>query len=98
MKPILRRALLAAALVFITPIVAHAQQIEPLSRRFAKTEAMIAMRDGIKLNTIVYAPKNIKAPLPFIFLRTPYGIESRGPSTLLGYLKDLADEGYIFVF
>ena len=31
-------------------------------------------------------------------LRTPYGIESRGPKALKEYFKDLADDGYIFVF
>jgi putative CocE/NonD family hydrolase len=98
MKPTLLRALLAAALVFFAPVLGHAQQIEPIAKRFAKTAAMIAMRDGVKLYTIIYVPKNIKVPLPFLLLRTPYGIESRGPGTLQGYLKDLADEGYVFVF
>jgi putative CocE/NonD family hydrolase len=36
--------------------------------------------------------------LPFILLRTPYGIDARGPTSLQSYLKDLADEGYHFVF
>src|SRR4029078_8351115 len=59
---------------------------------------MIPMRDGVKLHTIIYAPKDHKDPLPFILLRTPYGIDSRGPRALKDYLKDLADDGYIFVF
>src|SRR5262249_13356922 len=41
---------------------------------------------------------HVKGPLPFILLRTPYGIDTRGPQALSAYLKDLADEGYIFVF
>src|SRR5229473_3939856 len=92
------RFLLAAALGLVAPVLVHAQQIEPIAKRFAKTEAMISMRDGVKLYTTSYVPKTIKGPLPFIFLRTPYGIESRGPQSLESYLKDLADEGYIFVF
>ena len=60
---------------------------------------MIAMRDGVKLFTIVYSPKNVKGPLPFIYVRTPYGIDSRtGQGNCQSYVKDLADEGYIFVF
>ena len=59
---------------------------------------MIPLRDGVKLYTTVYAPKEHKALLPFVLLRTPYGIESGGPQALKEYLKDLADDGYIFVF
>ena len=31
-------------------------------------------------------------------MRTPYGVDKRGPEALQSYMKDLADEGYIFVF
>src|SRR4051812_4935096 len=65
---------------------------------FVKTEAMIGMRDGVKLHTLIYVPKAKSAALPFILLRTPYGVDKRGPESLQSYLKDLADEGYIFVF
>ena len=92
------RYVLVAALILFAPPLLHAQKAQPFAERFARTDAMIAMRDGVKLFTIVYAPKNVKGPLPFIMLRTPYGIESRGPQSLSSYLKDLADEGYIFVF
>lgn len=108
MKPIHR--IITVALTFLVPTLLHAQQAEPVVKRFAKTDAMIAMRDGVKLYTTVYTPKTLtpnpspegrgekRPPLPFIFLRTPYGIDSRGPTSLQSYLKDLADEGYIFVF
>ena len=33
------------------------------------------MRDGVKLYTTVFAPKEHPGPLPFILLRTPYGID-----------------------
>ena len=35
---------------------------------------MIPMRDGVKLHTIIYTPKGSTASLPFILMRTPYGI------------------------
>src|SRR5262249_44922798 len=84
-------------------VAASAQEVMPKdleeqAKQFTQTTAMIPMRDGVKLHTSVYVPKEQKAPLPFILLRTPYGIESRGPKALKEYLKDLADEGYIFVF
>ena len=92
------RNLLAVALALLAPALAHAQQLDPIAKRFAQTSTMIAMRDGVKLYTIIYVPRIVNTPLPFIYLRTPYGIESRGPGALQSYLKDLADEGYIFVF
>ena len=89
---------LIGCLVFPAPAVVNAQQAVPVEKRFNLSVAMIAMRDGVKLHTTVYVPKDVKGPLPFILLRTPYGIESRGPQSLESYLKDLVDEGYIFVF
>jgi putative CocE/NonD family hydrolase len=65
---------------------------------YVKNEVMIAMRDGVKLNTAVLTPKDAKGPLPFVFLRTPYGIAGSEFRVRSDYLKDLAKEGYIFVF
>ena len=36
-------------------------------------------------------------PLPFLVVRTPYGADANGNS-LTSSFKELADEGYIFVF
>lgn len=74
------------------------KDLEEQAKRFTRTAEMIPMRDGVKLYTTAYAPKEQKAALPFVMLRTPYGIESRGPKALKEYLKDLVDEGYILVF
>jgi putative CocE/NonD family hydrolase len=84
-------------LLAASPSLARQQTLDPVLR-FAKTDAMIAMRDGVRLNTAIYAPKNIRDPLPIIMLRTPYGIEKAPARAFREYLKDLADEGYIFVF
>jgi putative CocE/NonD family hydrolase len=35
--------------------------------------------------------------LPFVFLRTPYGIDGRAERQFKSYLRDLVDDGYIFV-
>ena len=74
------------------------KDLEHQAKQFTRTSEMIPMRDSVKLYTAVYVPKEHKVPLPFVMIRTPYGIESRGPKALKEYLKDLADEGYIFVF
>ncbi len=59
---------------------------------------MIAMRDGIRLNTVVLAPRKQTGSLPFLLLRTPYGAEDYTNRAFQFYLRDLEEEGYIFVF
>jgi putative CocE/NonD family hydrolase len=60
-------------------------------------EVMIPMRDGTRLHTTVYSPKDADGPLPIIFNRTPYGI-SGAARRLQGAYKELAADGYIFAF
>src|SRR4051812_27293135 len=99
---VLLRALGIGSLLFIlfqtvatsTQVVAPKDE-EELAKRFTRTDVMIPMRDGVKLNTIIYAPRDRKEALPFIMMRTPYGIQSRGPKALKDYFKDLADDGYL---
>jgi len=89
---------LAGAGVFLLTSAGSGQQTADLGKRFAKTETMIAMRDGVRLNTDIYVPKNAACKLPFLLLRTPYGIAEAGPNALKDYLMDMEKEGYIFVF
>ncbi len=65
--------------------------------RYDVTDVMIAARDGVKLHTKVFVPKGAAEALPFIFTRTPYGVDGAA-SALRGRYKELGDEGYIFVF
>src|SRR5579863_4502325 len=53
--------------------VLGAQTNPDLGQNFDKTEVMIPMRDGVKLHTEIYAPKNAAEKLPFLIHRTPYG-------------------------
>jgi uncharacterized protein len=94
-------ALLTAGILHSTPVKAQVvtqKDLDELAGRFTQTVEMIPMRDGVKLHTILFAPKERKAPLPFVMMRTPYGVEARGARALKEYLKDLADDGYVFVF
>jgi putative CocE/NonD family hydrolase len=78
-----------------------AQQESDPSQLFIKTEAMIEMRDGVRLNTEIYAPRNHADALPLLITRTPYGLshdEKGFHSSLSSSYKELADEGFIFVF
>lgn len=87
--------LLFTALFYLFAQSAEARQ--SAAQGYEKTNYMIAMRDGVRLNTDIYAPKSSRGPQPFMLLRTPYGIEGSG-RMFESYLKELAEEGYIFVF
>jgi uncharacterized protein len=60
-------------------------------------EAMIPMRDGIKLHTVIYSPVNARGALPILYQRTPYSADRRGTS-LSSALHELVDDGYLFAF
>jgi putative CocE/NonD family hydrolase len=66
--------------------------------RFDRTEAMVPMRDGVKLHTVVFLPKDARGPLPVLFLRTPYGIDGRAERQFKVYLRDLVEDGYVFAY
>jgi putative CocE/NonD family hydrolase len=65
---------------------------------YTRTDVMIPMRDGIHLHTAYFVPNEQHSPVPFVMLRTPYGIQIGPKYQLRGYLRDLSEEGYIFVF
>ena len=71
-----------------------------LPKLFEKKEVMIPMRDGVKLHTEIYTPREAHEPLPMLMERTPYGV-SGGPAGYSGLLfaaQDLYADGYIFVY
>ncbi|HKT48496.1 MAG TPA: CocE/NonD family hydrolase [Candidatus Acidoferrales bacterium] len=67
---------------------------------FDKMSVMIPARDGVKLYTEIYTPKNTAEPLPIIFERTPYGVASpdKGVSRNIYRYSEMFPEGYIFAF
>ena len=95
----LPRIVLAAAAIAITAVALTARQpaAPDPAAAFTVRDEMIPMRDGVKLFTKIFTPKYQRGPLPFVFRRTPYGIDGAAGS-FTRYYKALADEGYIFVF
>lgn len=71
------------------------------SEEYRKQEVQIEMRDGIKLHTEIFYPKNVTEPLPILITRTPYGL-GHDEAGIHRYLSssygELAKEKYIFVF
>jgi putative CocE/NonD family hydrolase len=102
MKPRrVRLLLLSAALAILPPALLSSQppdNLDKSDKRFTRTEAMVPMRDGIRLYTAIYRPKESNGQLPIIFLRTPYGIKGYPERAFKSYFADLVKEGYLFVF
>ena len=74
-----------------------------VKENYQKTEYKIPMRDGTKLHTTVYAPKDASAtkPYPFLMQRTCYSVAPYGPDTYarqLGPSETLMREKFIFVY
>jgi putative CocE/NonD family hydrolase len=69
----------------------------PAQPLFQFREVMIPVRDGVHLQTVILTPTNTTKPLPILFRRTPYGVPQKAPEPMPPSLKELAQDGYIFV-
>jgi uncharacterized protein len=79
----------------------YAKQFTPISSNYQKHEFRIAMRDGKKLFTAVYTPRDTSRAYPILLHRTPYGVEPYGTDKYpyaLGPSDELAKEGFIFAY
>lgn len=73
-----------------------------VAANYTKQEVYIPMRDGVRLFTAVYAPKDASEQHPFLINRTPYSIQPYGRDTFSKALwtthwLSYAKEGYIIV-
>lgn len=72
-----------------------------LKQRYDKKEVYITMRDGVRLFTSIYTPKNQSVKHPILLNRTPYSIEPGGPENFNYFMQiygEYTDEEYIMVF
>jgi len=80
---------------------AGAQQDFDPRGEYDKSEYMVPMRDGVRLFTIVYTPRDTSKRYPIMLYRTPYSIRPYGPDEYrrpLGPTEQFDRDGYIFVF
>ena len=112
----LRSLLLAAAALTFAPAVCP--QTSPLtpdipakfefptaSYDYVKRDVMIAMRDGVKLHTVIVIPRGARHA-PILLTRTPYNASSRTERSLSPHMlatlpqgdEVFASDGYIRVF
>jgi putative CocE/NonD family hydrolase len=90
-------SLLSAALIIFGATTSFGQKTQP-DDQYNRQDVMIPMRDGIKLHTAIFTPKNQSEALPFLIERTPYGVNDERSPERSDYTKIMAGEGYIFVF
>jgi putative CocE/NonD family hydrolase len=75
-------------------VIANAQ-LKPSD--YTRTEAMIPMRDGVRLYTQIDAPANATERLPILLLRTPYGLGQLTAEQVATLVKELSASGYVLV-
>jgi len=72
-----------------------------VQQHYNKTETTITMRDGVKLFTVIYAPKETSKKYPIIMQRTPYSCRPYGETKYrrsIGPNSVLMKEGNIIVY
>lgn len=81
----------------------HAQEIneEYVKAHYNKIEQYITMRDGVRLFTSIYIPKETGKKFPIMLNRTPYTVAPYGEGSVKSYLgnfPEMTKAGYIFVY
>jgi uncharacterized protein len=93
---------LSALLALTLSPAALAQQVQyNVKEHYTKQEHQIPMRDGVKLFTSIYVPKDKSQQYPILMLRTPYSVAPYGPDNyreILGPSPQFMKEGFIFVY
>ncbi len=83
------------------PAWLSAQGIELVKANYTKYEFRIPMRDGVKLFTAVYLPKDRTQTYPILLCRTPYSVQPYGADAYksdLGPSPLFGGEGYIVAY
>ncbi len=96
--PLLALAVWCAA---APPARAQLPDFKSVQNDYTRQDFQIPMRDGVKLYTIVYSPKDQSQKFPMLMQRTPYSIGPYPKNSFrfsLGPNRHFAQEGYIFVY
>lgn len=87
-----------AAAILATSLLPAQQR--NLLQQYSKTEVRVPMRDGTKLHTTIYAPRDSSRSYPIVITRTPYSSQPYGRDRYPGRVgpsEIMQQEGYIFV-
>jgi putative CocE/NonD family hydrolase len=96
----------AFALILLFAAAAQTQTPPPqgadaVRARYTKYEYRVPMRDGVRLFTAVYVPKDASQRYPFLLTRTPYSVAPYGVDNYrssLGPSESFEREGFIFIY
>ena len=92
---------IVAAVALLTTVLFAQPPAFNIPEHYTKYESSIAMRDGKRLFTSIYVPKDTSRTYPFLMTRTPYSVAPYGVDqfkTRLGPSEAFDRAGYIFVF
>ncbi|MEO8450170.1 MAG: CocE/NonD family hydrolase [Gemmatimonadota bacterium] len=96
----MRNVVIGVALFVLGVQPSMAQTPFNIRDHYQKHEYTIPMRDGVKLFTSVYVPRDTARAYPILLTRTPYSVAPYGEdayTTHLGAGGRFAEEGYVFV-
>ena len=94
---LLREGLSTLVLVLLVVAFSATTNAQYKPADYVRTEAMIPMRDGVRLYTQIDAPANASEQLPILLLRTPYGLGELKADQVASALPELSEEGYLIV-
>jgi putative CocE/NonD family hydrolase len=100
-RPFSGKLPLSLALFVAALAAAAAQNPSTVRECYTKYEYQIPMRDGARIFTEVYVPKDTSQSYPFMLTRTPYGVAPYGADsyrTSLGPSEQFEKDGFIFVY
>jgi putative CocE/NonD family hydrolase len=97
-KPLIGASLICVCILLAVAATARRSAAPASDSPFRFREVMVPMRDGVRLQTVILTPIAQRQPLPILLQRTPYGVPGKAPASVPNNLKELAQDGYIFVF
>lgn len=95
------KALKILLVLLFVGFISFAQDENYVKENYNKTETTITMRDGIKLFTVIYSPKDTSKKYPILFQRTPYSCQPYGENQFRSKISPnefLMKEGNIIVY
>ena len=100
---VLKSVLISVPLILATLTLNSTAQTDAVDVKafYTKTEQQIPMRDGVKLFTSIYTPKDQSQKYPIMLNRTPYSVSPYGANSYkeaLGPSENFQKEKFIFVY
>jgi putative CocE/NonD family hydrolase len=92
---------LLLGVLLLTGTACSSQDASFVKQNYTKLEQEIPMRDGARLFTSIYIPRDQNQDYPILLNRTPYSVSPYGEKecrSSLGPSMALARDGYIFVY